>query len=131
MTSNQTLTRRRDPHRKDGWLIYLGDVHVGSIARAAGPPNAAVQWTWSCGFYPGSAPGEQTHGTADSFDAARAEFERAWMAFSAKRTEGRRSGGRAGRGSRRRAVRDAHPRNSAGHGSQGDPREAKPVLECV
>ena len=39
------------------------------------------------GFYPGSKPGEQTHGTADSFDQARADFERAWMMFSARRTK--------------------------------------------
>jgi hypothetical protein len=39
------------------------------------------------GFYPGSKPGEQTHGTAASFDQARADFERAWMMFSARRTK--------------------------------------------
>jgi hypothetical protein len=31
MTPNQTLIRRRDPHRSDCWLIYFGDVHVGSV----------------------------------------------------------------------------------------------------
>ena len=42
---------------------------------------------WHVGFYPGSNPGEQTHGTAATFDHARADFERAWMVFSANRTE--------------------------------------------
>jgi hypothetical protein len=47
MTPNQTLIRRRDPHRSDSWLIYLGDVHVGQIARAVGNPGAAERWTWT------------------------------------------------------------------------------------
>jgi hypothetical protein len=47
-------------------LIYLSDVHVGTVAKAIGTPNAMTQWKWSCGFYPGSAPGEQTNGTADT-----------------------------------------------------------------
>ena len=87
MTPNQTLNRRRDPHRSDCWLIYFGDVNVGSVGRAVGTPGASERWVWFCGFYPGSNPGEQTHGTAASFDQARADFERAWMAFSARRTE--------------------------------------------
>jgi len=40
-----------------------------------------------CAAYPGSKPGEQTNGTADAFDQARADFEVAWRKFSAKRTE--------------------------------------------
>jgi len=52
------LTRRPDPHRADSWLVYYGDVHVGTIARAAGTPNAMTQWKWSWGLYPGSNPGE-------------------------------------------------------------------------
>ena len=87
MTPNETLTRRRDPHRRDSWLIYLDDVHVGSVARAVGTPGAAERWVWFCGFYPGSNPGEQTHGTAASFDQARADFERAWPVFASNRTE--------------------------------------------
>jgi hypothetical protein len=57
MTPIQTLNRRRDPHRSDCWLIYLGDVHVGTIARAVGTAGAAERWVWFCGFYPGSKPG--------------------------------------------------------------------------
>jgi len=88
MASNQTpLTRRRDPYRSDCWLIYFGDVHFGSVGRAVGNPGAAERGTWHCGFYPGSEPGEQTHGTADTFDQARADFEKAWHVFTSKRTE--------------------------------------------
>jgi hypothetical protein len=81
------LTRRRDPHRTDCWLIYHGDVHIGIIARATGNPGALDQWQWHCGFYLGSDPGEQTSGTASSFNQGRFDFERAWHVFSAKRTE--------------------------------------------
>jgi hypothetical protein len=87
MTPNETLTRRHDPHRSDCWLVYFGDVHVGGVGRAVGTPGAAGRWVWFCGFYPGSNPGEQTHGTAATLDQARADFERAWMVFSAGRTE--------------------------------------------
>lgn len=31
------LTRRKDPHRPDCWLIYFGDVHVGKRVRSARP----------------------------------------------------------------------------------------------
>jgi hypothetical protein len=55
--------------------------------RSVGNPNAAPQWQWRCGFYPGSNPGESTSGSAATFDQARADFERAWQVFSAKRTE--------------------------------------------
>ncbi len=82
-----SLTRRRDPHRKDCWQIYAGDVHAGTIAIAAGLPNAAVAWKWSAGFYPGSGPGEIRHGGADTFDEARAAFERGWQQFLSTRTE--------------------------------------------
>jgi hypothetical protein len=81
------LTRRRYPERQDCWNIYFGDVHVGTIAKCVGNPGAAERWQWMCGFYPGSKPGEQTNGTADTFDQARADFEVAWQKFSAKRTE--------------------------------------------
>jgi len=79
------LTRRRDPHRKDCWLIYFGDVHVGTIARAAGNPNAEPQWKWLCGFYPG--PGDQRGATADTFEAAPTLFEAAWKNYLPRCTE--------------------------------------------
>src|SRR3954468_19573058 len=81
------LTRRRDPHREHCWLIYCADIHVGTIARAVGMPNALNLWTWRAGFYPGSRPGEIKGGTADTFEEARAAFEKAWPVFAAKRTE--------------------------------------------
>jgi hypothetical protein len=64
------LTRRRDPDaHQETWLVYYGDVHTGTIVRCVGNPNAAPQWQWRCGFYPGSRPGECTTGTAASFEA--------------------------------------------------------------
>ena len=35
----------------------------------------------------GSEPGEQRSGTANTFDQARAAFEKAWQVFAANRTE--------------------------------------------
>ena len=64
---------------------YFGNIHCGSISPAVGIPTE--RWAWFCGFYPGSNPGEQTHGTADSFDQARADFEKAWQVFTSRRTE--------------------------------------------
>jgi hypothetical protein len=76
------LTRRRDPEvSHETWRIYYGDVVVGLIARSVGNPNAAPQWQWRCGFYPGSRPGECTSGTAPTFDQARADFEAAWRGY--------------------------------------------------
>jgi hypothetical protein len=67
------LTRRRDPHRTDCWLIYYGDVRVGLIARAVCNPNAEPRWQWLCGFYPGSHPGEQrgVQGVQESIECIR------------------------------------------------------------
>jgi hypothetical protein len=73
------LTRRRnnEPHR-EGWRIFHGDIQVGTIARRAGVPLDAEQWSWTCGFYPGLEPGQTRAGSAPSYEAARSEFERAW-----------------------------------------------------
>jgi hypothetical protein len=82
------LTRRRSPDAlQETWLIYFGDVHVGALSRSVGNPNAAPQWQWRCGFYPGSAPGECKSGTAASFEAARSAFGAAWRVFLLNRTE--------------------------------------------
>jgi hypothetical protein len=81
------LTRRPDPHRPDCWLIYCGDIHAGTIAKAVGMPNAVNLWNWSAGFYPGSRPGECKSGTADTCELAKAAFEKAWLAFASTRTE--------------------------------------------
>jgi hypothetical protein len=53
-------------------------LQAGHIARSVGRPNAQNEWTWSAGFYPGSRPGEIKTGTADTFEAAKAAFEKAW-----------------------------------------------------
>ena len=62
-------------------------MHAGAIAIRAGIPHDEDPWGWSCGFYPGSEPGEYLYGTAIDFDQARRDFEAAWRVFSAKRTE--------------------------------------------
>ena len=81
-----TLTRRRDPDaQQETWLVYYGDVHVGTVMQSVGNPDAA-QWQWRCGFYPGSEPGECKNGTAPTFDRARVDFEAAWRVFLTNRT---------------------------------------------
>jgi hypothetical protein len=81
------LTRRRYSERPDCWYVYHTDVRAGTIARRTGAPFDADQWEWTCGFYPGSHPGEYLSGTAATFEEARTKFEQAWRIFSAKRTE--------------------------------------------
>jgi hypothetical protein len=87
MNIENNLTRRRDPYRVECWQIYFADIHVGTIARTVGNPNAVPQWQWQCGFYPSSAPGEQRGGTARTFEEARAAFKIAWREFASRRTE--------------------------------------------
>jgi hypothetical protein len=82
------LTRRRNLEAPDEcWHVYYGDVRVGMIAVRTGAPHDEDRWTWHCGFYPGSHPGEHQDGTAATFDEACAEFERAWQVFLPNRTE--------------------------------------------
>jgi hypothetical protein len=81
------LTRRRNPDRHDCWHVYYGDVRVGTIAVRSGVPVDRDQWGWSCGFYPGSEPGEYRQGTAATFEAARDAFEAAWREYLPKRSE--------------------------------------------
>jgi hypothetical protein len=46
------LTRRRDPDAgQESWLVYYGDVHVGTIGVRSGIPHDQVPWGWRCGFY--------------------------------------------------------------------------------
>lgn len=61
-------------------------MQVGTIARCVGVAHDAKSWGWICGFQP-CEPREFRDGTAATFDLARAEFERAWKRFAAKRTE--------------------------------------------
>jgi hypothetical protein len=72
------LTRRCDTSRnEETWLIFLQDVHIGTIGRRAGVPTDAEQWGWRCGLS-GSRRGARAEGTAADFDQARSQFEAAW-----------------------------------------------------
>ena len=73
--------------KEECWQIFYGDIRVGTIAKRVGIPNDKPRWGWSCGFYPGSHPGECTHGAAATLDQAKADFEAAWRVFLARRTE--------------------------------------------
>jgi hypothetical protein len=75
------LTCRRSADRADCWHIYYGDVQAGTIAMRTGNPHDTDPWEWSCGFYPGSRPGEIQTGTSETFDQARAEFGSARKIF--------------------------------------------------
>jgi hypothetical protein len=82
------LTRRRSTDaREECWHIYYGDVHAGTIAIRSGIPYDEDPWEWSCGFYPGSHPGEHQSGIGATLEEARADFESAWRVFLSKRTE--------------------------------------------
>jgi hypothetical protein len=73
------LTRRRDTSRsEETWLIFLEDVHIGTIGRRAGVPIDVEQWGWRCGLLSGSRRGAHAEGTAADFDQARSQFEAAW-----------------------------------------------------
>ncbi len=80
------LVRRRLNERYESWGIFYGDVRVGTISELFGSGSKLI-WSWSCGFYPGCSPGEETSGNNPTFDQARAEFERAWQRLLPKKTE--------------------------------------------
>ena len=74
------LTRRRDTSRnEETWLIFLEDVHIGTIGRRAGVPTDAEQWGWRCGIS-GSprieAPAPRAR--LQTSIEARSQFEAAW-----------------------------------------------------
>jgi hypothetical protein len=82
------LTRRRSTDApEECWHIYWGDIRAGTIQIRSGIPFDEDPWGWTCGFYPGSHPGEHEDGTAATFEEARADFEDAWQRFLSKRTE--------------------------------------------
>lgn len=85
------LSRRHDRNdpRREMWLVYFGDVRVGLIGRRTSLPNSVPQWAWSCGFHSGTAPGEQRSGIAETFDAARADFQEAWQELAPTLHRGR------------------------------------------
>jgi hypothetical protein len=81
------LTRKRVKDKPECWHVHYAAVHVGTIAERSGNPPGTDRWRWSCGFYPGSHPGEQRDGTAQNFQAARDAFGAAWRDYLPLRTE--------------------------------------------
>jgi hypothetical protein len=82
------LTRRRSPDApEECWHVYWGDIRAGTIQIRSGIPFDEDPWGWSCGFFPGSHPGEHEDGTAATFEQARVDFDDAWQRFLSKRTE--------------------------------------------
>jgi len=49
---------------------------MSGVSAAPSHTGSHERWVWFCGFYSGSRPGEQTHGSAATFDQARADFEK-------------------------------------------------------
>jgi hypothetical protein len=76
------LTRRREVGaHQEVWHIHFGDVHIGTIGERAGVPVDVDRWGFSVGFYPGTEPDQYRTGTARTFKAARAAFEKAWRSL--------------------------------------------------
>lgn len=73
------LTRRRlDTEQLESYGIYDGDVCVGGLKHISGT-GGAMLWQWSCGFYPGcDLRTQMSSGNEDTYDEAKAAFERAW-----------------------------------------------------
>jgi hypothetical protein len=71
--------------RPETWHVHFDGVRVGVIVERSGAPPGS--WQWCCGFYPGSDPGDDRHGTASNFGAARRTFEAAWRDYLPKRSE--------------------------------------------
>jgi hypothetical protein len=86
-TDMPALTRKRINNRPETWYVHYAGVRVGVIVERSGAPPSSDQWQWICGFYPGSNPSEDRHGTAATFETARAAFEAAWREYLPKRTE--------------------------------------------
>jgi hypothetical protein len=81
------LTRKRVNDRPETWHVHYAGVRVGVIVERSGAPPSADPWQWCCGFYPGSNPGDDRHGTAANFEAARLAFEAAWREYLPKRSD--------------------------------------------
>jgi hypothetical protein len=79
------LTRKRVNDRPETWHVHYAGVRVGVIVERSGAPPSSDQWQWCCGFYPGSNPGDDRHGTAADFERARAAFKTAWCDYLPKR----------------------------------------------
>ena len=72
-----TLTRRRLNERFESWGIYYGDVLVGGLSKMNGLGSSMI-WRWSCGFYPGCEPHQQSAGSENHFEEAKAAFQQSW-----------------------------------------------------
>jgi hypothetical protein len=82
------LTRRRSLDApEECWHVYWGDIRAGTIQIRSGIPFDEDPWGWSCGFYPGTEPHQDSDGTAATFEQARADFEAAWRALLPTLTE--------------------------------------------
>ncbi len=60
------------------------------LARSAPAPafqRTSASGRWHLGFYPGTEPGTHQSGSAETYPAARAEFERAWLQLEPTLTE--------------------------------------------
>jgi hypothetical protein len=58
------LSRKCVNDRPETWHVHYAGVRVGVIVERSGAPPGSDQWQWICGFYPGSNPGDERHGTA-------------------------------------------------------------------
>jgi hypothetical protein len=81
------LTRKLVNDRPVTWHVHYAGVRVGVIVERSGAPPSSDPWQWCCGFYPGSNPGDDRHGTAADFETARAAFEGAWRDYLPKRSD--------------------------------------------
>jgi hypothetical protein len=58
-----------------------------AVATTATATHSKIYFDGGRAFYPGSNPGDDRHGTAATFEAARAAFEAAWRDYLPKRSE--------------------------------------------
>jgi hypothetical protein len=66
------LTRKRVTDRPETWHIHYAGVRVGVIVeKRSGARRHQISGSGFVGFYPDSNPGDDRHGTAASFEAAR------------------------------------------------------------
>jgi hypothetical protein len=81
------LTRRRDVEsRQEYWLIYYGDVHVGTIAVRSGIMTSR-NGAGAAGSIRAPCPVSAQPARLSPSKQARAAFESAWRVFLSKRTE--------------------------------------------
>jgi hypothetical protein len=67
--------------------VRLSDLEPRFTCRACGHRGAAERWNWRSDSTQAAIQVQQSYGPEDSFDEARAAFERNWAIFLARRTE--------------------------------------------